>query len=120
MKLGPHVSQQLGLVCLEQQPLNRLLWDPVDLFFHGLADGMHNSAVPLFAVVRCSFCSVWDWPCGSSHGYAEHPEFLSVPGCIVCGFVEDLQCGLNATKPGKEPTAGHLGLPAGAGEERAM
>lgn len=106
--MGPH---QLGLVWLEQQLQHKHQWDPVGSRFDALADEMHNFLFPLVGVVRCFFCSVWDWPCGSSHEPVEHPEFLSVPGCIACGFAEGLQCGLNAE---------HLGLPAGADEEQGM
>ena len=105
---------QLGLVSLEQQLQNRLS------SFHGLAGELQNVLVLLVVVVICSFCSVLDLPCGSSHEPAARSEFLSEPGCIACGFAEDLQCGLNALKPGKRPTAEHLGLLEGADEEQGM
>ena len=57
MMLEPH---QLGLVSLERQLQNRLLWDSVAVHFPGLADGIRNCLVPLVAVVGCSFCSVLD------------------------------------------------------------
>lgn len=122
MKLGPHqyIVQQLGLTSLEQQLQDRLLWDPVVSRLPGIADEMHNFLGPSVAVARCSFCSVWDWPCGSSHEPAAHLVFLFVPECIACGFAEGLQCGLGAMKPEKEPTAEHLGLPVVADEEQEM
>ena len=80
---------------------------------------MHNVLGPSAAVARCSFCSVWDWPCDSSHEPAEHLVFLFVLECIACGFAEDLQCGSDATRP-EESTAEHLGPPVVADEEQEM
>lgn len=81
---------------------------------------MHNVLSPLVAVARCSFCSVWDWPCDSSHEPAEHLAFLFVLGCIACGFAADLQCGSDAMRPEQESTAEHLGPPVVADEEQEM
>ena len=80
----------------------------------------HKILGPLVAVARCSFCSVWDWPCDSSHEPGEHLAFLFELECIACGFAEDLQCGSDAMRPEQEPTAEHLGLPVVADEEQEM